>query len=213
MMGLFVVFEGVEGSGKSTQSGALAHRLQQAGVTVAAVHEPGSTVIGEEISRLLKTGDDIDPLSELFLFSAARSLLIASVIAPALERGDAVVCDRYIHSTAAYQGYGRGLDIAAIHKISNIATRGIVPDLTVLLDLPPEEGLGRKTADTFDRFEREAQEFHRRVRAGYLELAEGDPNHWLVLDARDSEESLSGNVWRHVWPLVESRSASQGARP
>ncbi len=180
---------------------------------MAAVHEPGSTVIGEEISRILKTGDEIDPLSELLLFSAARSLLIGSVIAPALERGDVVVCDRYIYSTAAYQGYGRGLDLAAIHKVSNIATRGIVPDLTVLLDLPAEDGLSRKAADTFDRFEREAQEFHRRVRAGYLELAEGDPSHWLVLDARESEESLSDKVWRHVWPLVESRSASQEARP
>ncbi len=212
-MGLFVVFEGIEGSGKSTQSRALAHRLQQAGVAVAAVHEPGSTAIGEEISRLLKTGDDIDPLSELFLFSAARSLLIGSVVAPALERGDAVVCDRYVFSTAAYQGYGRGLDLAAIHKINSIATSGIVPDLTVLLDLPAQDGLGRKAADTFDRFEREGQEFHRRVRAGYLELAEGDPNHWLVLDARESEESLSGTIWRHVWPLVESRSASREVRP
>ena len=212
-MGLFVVFEGIEGSGKSTQSSALAHRLQQAGVPVAAVREPGSTAIGEEISRLLKSGDDIDPLSELFLFSAARSLLIRSVIAPALERGDVVVSDRYIYSTAAYQGYGRGLDLAAIHSISNMATSGIVPDLTVLLDLPVEDGLGRKTPDTFDRFEREAQEFHRRVRAGYLELAAGDPSRWLVLDARDSEKSLSGNVWRHVWPLVESRSASREARP
>ncbi len=212
-MGLFVVFEGIEGSGKSTQSSALAHRLRHAGVPVAAVHEPGSTAIGEEISRLLKTGDDIDPLSELFLFSAARSLLIGSVIAPALERGDTVVCDRYTYSTAAYQGYGRGLDLAAIHKMSNIATRGIVPDLIVLLDLPAEDGLGRKTAHTFDRFEREAKEFHRRVRAGYLELAEGDPNHWLVLDAHESEESLSDNVWQHVWPLVESRSASRETRP
>ncbi len=212
-MGLLVVFEGIEGSGKSTQSSALARRLQQAGVPVAAVHEPGSTAIGEEISQLVKSGDDIDPLSELFLFSAARSLLIGSVIAPALERDDVVVCDRYIHSTAAYQGYGRGLDLAAIHKINNIATRGIVPDLTVLLDLPPEDGLGRKAADTFDRFEREAQEFHRRVRAGYRELAQGDPNHWLVLDARESQESISGNVWRRVWPLVESRAASQETRP
>ena len=211
-MGLLVVFEGIEGSGKSTQSSALARRLQQAGVPVAAVHEPGSTAIGEEISRLVKTGDDIDPLSELFLFSAARALLIGSVIAPALERDEVVVCDRYIYSTAAYQGYGRGLDLAAIHKISNIATRGIVPDLTVLLDLPPEDGLGRKAADTFDRFEREAQEFHRRVRAGYLELAEGKPNRWLVLDARESQESISGDVWRRVWPLVESR-ASREARP
>ena len=212
-MGLFVVFEGIEGSGKSTQSSALAHRLQQAGVPVAAVHEPGSTAIGEEISRLLKMGDDIDPLAELFLFSAARSLLIRSVIAPALERGDVVVSDRYIYSTAAYQGYGRGLDLAAIHSISNMATSGIVPDLTVLLDLPVEDGLGRKTADTFDRFEREAQGFHRRVRDGYLELAQGDPSHWLVLDARETEKSLSGDVWRHVWRLVESRSASREARP
>ena len=212
-MGLFVVFEGIEGSGKSTQWSALANRLQQAGVPVAAVHEPGSTAVGEEISRLLKTGDDIDPLSELFLFSAARSLLIASVIAPALERGDVVVCDRYIYSTAAYQGYGRGLDLAAVHKISSIATGGIAPDVTVLLDLPVEDGLSRKAADTLDRFEREAQEFHRRVRAGYLELAEGDPSHWLVLDARETEQSLSGDIWRHVWPLVESRSASREARP
>ena len=99
-MGLFVVFEGIEGSGKSTQSRALAHRLQQAGVPVTTVHEPGSTPIGEEIGRLLKTRDEIDALSELFLFSAARSLLIGSVIAPALERDDVVVCDRYIYSTA-----------------------------------------------------------------------------------------------------------------
>ena len=212
-MGLFVVFEGIEGSGKSTQTKALDQCLRQTGAAVTLVREPGSTPIGEEISRLVKTGEALTPLSELFLFSAARSELMTSVIMPALDRGDVVICDRFADSTVAYQGYGRGLDHNLIRKINAIATNGVAPALKVLLDLDPGDGLGRKAGDTFDRFEREAQEFHLRVRDGYREIARADPERWLVLDARESEEVVAGQVWRRVSALIRSQKASMEARP
>ena len=211
-MGLFVVFEGIEGSGKSTQTKALDQCLRKAGAAVTLVREPGSTPVGEEISRLVKTSEVLAPVSELFLFSAARCELMTSVIKPALHRGDIVICDRFTDSTVAYQGYGRGLDHRLIQKINAIATDGVAPALKVLLDLDPSEGLGRKAADTFDRFEREAQEFHLRVRDGYREIARADPERWLMLDARESEEVVAGQVWRRVSTLIEEKKASMEAQ-
>ena len=203
-MGIFVVFEGVDGSGKSTQSKALEQRIASAGGAVALVHEPGGTPIAERIRQLLKGGHEVDPLVELLLFSAARASLVPSVVRPALERGSTVVCDRYIYSTLAYQGYGRGMELATVRELNDLATGGLVPDLVVLLDLPPEHGLQRIAERPLDRIEREANEFHRRVREGYLDLASSDAQRWLVLDATLPADDLSEAVWSRVSEMLDA---------
>ena len=197
-MGLFVVFEGVDGSGKSTQSRALKHRLTEAGRASTLLREPGGTPTGERIRQWLKDEHEITPLAELFLFSAARASLVESVIRPALQSGEIVVCDRYTYSTVAYQGYGRGLDADTIRQLNAIATGELVPDIVVLLDLAPEESFNRKLGTPLDRIEREQQDFHQRVREGYIEMAKKDPERWLVLDSTQSKQELSGLIWQRV---------------
>ncbi len=142
-MGIFVVFEGGEASGKTTQCEALRRRACSAGLAVTSVREPGGTSTAERVRQIIKHGDRIEPLAELFLFSAARASLMASVVRPALERGDTVISDRYIYSTLAYQGYGRRIDLETVRHFNAVATQGLVPELVVLLDLAPECGLQR----------------------------------------------------------------------
>jgi len=134
------------------------------------------------------------------LFAAARAELVAAVIAPALERGDAVICDRFSDSTAAYQGFGRGVDLELIERLNAVATRGIRPDLVVLLDLPVEAGLAREGAT--DRFSREDRSFHQRVREGYLELAAREPERWLVVDASQPAGAVTDEIWQRVEVLL-----------
>lgn len=201
-MGLFIVFEGVEGSGKSTQARALRQRLASAGISVLSTHEPGGTPIGEQVRQWLKGQHPITPLAELFLFSAARALLVEQVVRPALQAGQTVLCDRYIYSTLAYQGYGRGLDMEAIRQVNRLATRDLLPDLVVLLDLPPDAGLARKSRRPLDRFEQEQQSFHQRVRQGYLDLSRQEPERWLVLDASQPREAVSSAIWERVSALL-----------
>lgn len=204
-MGLFVVFEGVEGSGKSTQSRELHQRLQQAGVDSILIREPGGTPTAEYVRDWLISGPEISPLTELLLFSAARSSLVESVINPALSKGQMVVCDRYIYSTLAYQGYGRGMDMASIDDLNTIATGGLEPDLVVLLDVPPETGFQRKRGgDPNDRFEREDDTFHQRVSEGYKALSEKDPNRWLVLEGGLPQTQISEAVWGRVADIREN---------
>ena len=201
-MGVFVVFEGVEGSGKTTQSRELERRIVSTRRTVTRVHEPGGTPVADSIARLLKGAFDIGPLDELLLFSAARASLVTTVIRPTLKRGDAVVCDRYIYSTLAYQGYGRGIPLDTVRKLNDIATETLEPDLIVLLDLEPGQGLSRITQRPLDRIEQERREFHQRVREGYLELASDNPERWLVLDGSRSAEPLSDSVWSRVSEML-----------
>ncbi len=220
-MGIFVVFEGGDASGKTTQCEALRRRACSARLAVTSVREPGGTSAAEGIRQLLKRGDRIEPLAELFLFSAARASLMASVVRPALERGDTVISDRYIYSTLAYQGYGRGINLETVRRVNAIATQGLAPELVVLLDLPPECGLQRlprpevneqlgldlspereRPAGPPDRIEQDSREFHRRVREGYLELARSDPERWLVLDASAPAAKLSDLVWDRVGELI-----------
>jgi dTMP kinase len=203
-MGVFVVFEGVEGSGKTTQSRELERRIASTRRSVTRVHEPGGTPIADSISRLLKGAYDIGPLDELLLFSAARASVVTSVIRPTLKHGGAVVCDRYIYSTLAYQGYGRGISLDTVRKLNDIATETLEPDLIVLLDLEPGQGLGRIADRPLDRIEQERHEFHKRVREGYLELASDDPERWLVLDGSLSAEPLSDSVWSRVSEMLSA---------
>jgi len=205
--GIFVTLEGGEGAGKSVQLEALAARLRDCGRNVVATREPGGTALGERLRELLLdlTSGDLDPLTEAFLFVAARAQLVAEVIAPALDRGDVVLCDRFGDSTAAYQGFGRGVDLDAIRRMNEAATRGLVPDLTVLLDLPPEQGLHRERGDA-DRFGREAIAFHERVREGYRTLAAQERERWLVVDAAQPPEAVTDEIWQRLQPLLARAS-------
>ena len=202
-MSLFVVLEGIEGSGKSTQSRELGRRLASSGYAVTLVREPGGTPTGDRIrEELLGSDDHLTPIAELFLFSASRALLVEATIRPALARGEIVVCDRYVASTLAYQGFGRGVDLETIQRTNDTATGGLYPDLAVLLDIEPEIGLARKPGSGLDRFEREHTGFLRRARDGFLDLARREPERWLVLDGSCSEGAVSRAVWRRVSEML-----------
>jgi dTMP kinase len=207
-LGLFITFEGGEGCGKSTQSRLLLKKLQQQNVPVVLTHEPGGTALGNELRKALKRkrGSSISPHAELLLFAASRAQLAAEVIRPALEEGKVVICDRFSHSTLIYQGYGRGLDFTAIEMLNNLATMHLNPDLIILLDISPEQGLARKRSSK-DRFESEDLSFHRRVREGYLKVAAADPDRWLVIDASLPKVEVAEIIWHRVSQLLSSRSS------
>jgi dTMP kinase len=202
---LFIVFEGGEGCGKSTQTRALYRRLSKDGFGAILTREPGGTRLGERVRRHLKrTGDTrVSPLAELFLIATARAQLVSEIIRPELEKGKAVICDRFTPSTLAYQGYGRGLDTDAIRDVNDIATDGMSPDLIVLLDIPVEAGLGRKKSKEKDRFESESLAFHTRVRRGYMDLAKADPERWLVVDGRLPKKVIEETIWEKVGVLLQ----------
>jgi dTMP kinase len=206
-LGLFITFEGGEGCGKSTQSRLLLKKLEQQNVPVVLTHEPGGTALGNEVRKALKRKRDssISPQAELFLLAASRAQLVAEVIRPALEEGKVVLCDRFTHSTLVYQGYGRGLDFTAIKMVNNMATRYINPDLIILLDISPEQGLARKQS-LKDRFELEDLSFHRRVREGYLKMAAAEPDRWLVIDASLAKGKIAEIIWDRVSQLLPSLS-------
>jgi dTMP kinase len=229
--GLFITFEGGEGAGKSTQVTLLRGRLEAAGRRVINLREPGGTPLGEELRQLLLNSTNIATQTELLLFLAARSELVQKVIKPALESGIDVICDRFIDSTAAYQGYGRRLDLGLIATLNEAVIAGCTPDLTVLLDIDPDAGLSRATEGSAgDAIEGHWQQglgleapddtaarrgkrvggrdkaFHRRVHKGYLALARAEPQRWLVLDAAESVEELSRLVWTRGQELLAARS-------
>jgi dTMP kinase len=206
---LFIVFEGIDGAGKTTQARSLTRRLTRLEHQVIMVHEPGGTPLGEAVRRWVKTRRGLNSQTELFLFSAARAQLVTDVIRPALSNGAVVIADRFVASTVAYQGYGRGMDLGLISQVNREAAAEISPDLTILLDVAPEVGPRRKTgrsnpkskAET-DNFDAAPTEFHRRVRHGYLEQARIDPARWLVLDATSSKAQVSKEIWAKVKPLL-----------
>jgi len=196
----FITFEGGEGCGKSTQVRALYRRLLKMGIPALLTHEPGGTPLGNDLRRWLKGEGEIDPLTELLLFNASRAHLVSHVIRPALDGGSIVICDRFFHSTIAYQGYGRGLDPGLIETLNNIATQGLKPDLIVFLNIAAEQGLKRKKLR--DRFEREEIAFHQRVRQGYLEMAKKDPGRWLVVDGSLPRKEVQRLIWQRVGQLL-----------
>jgi dTMP kinase len=202
---LFIVFEGGEGCGKSTQTRALYRRLSKDGFRAVLTREPGGTRLGERVRRYLKqTGETrISPLAELFLIATARAQLVSEIIRPELEKGKMVICDRFTPSTLAYQGYGRGLNTDALREVNDIATDGMSPDLIVLLDIPIEDGLGRKKSKERDRFESESLAFHARVRRGYLDMAKADPGRWRVVDGRLPKKEIEKMIWGKVSILLK----------
>ncbi len=196
MAGLFVTFEGGEGSGKSTQLARLAARLRARGIEPLVTREPGGTPIAERIrALLLDPALAPGPVAEALLMQAARADVVAQVIRPALEAGCVVLCDRYADSSLAYQGGGRGLDPRLIAEWNRASTGGLEPDLTLLFDLDPALGLERRAGAATNRLDREPAEFHARVRARYLELARSAPERWVVLDASLPEQRLEAAGW------------------
>jgi dTMP kinase len=202
-MALFITFEGGEGSGKSTQIASLNKKLKNNTIPVILTREPGGTPLSEYIRNLLKWTDAyISPETELLMFNASRAQLLTEVIKPNLKSEKIVICDRYADSTTAYQGYGRGLDLEMVKTINNTTTHGLKPDLTILLDISPEEGFQRIKGRVKDRFEKEDRTFHQRVRQGYLQLATEEPQRWLVIDARLSKEKIKQIIWEKVSSLL-----------
>lgn len=204
---MFVTFEGPEGSGKSTQAHLLASYLRERGAQVMLTREPGGTPLGDRLRDLLleQTGIALNARAQVLLFSAARAQLVADRIRPALAEGRWVICDRYVDSTIAYQVYGCGLALHEVETVVGFATGGLMPRLTVLLDLPPEAGLRRKGPEGgVDRFEGEDLAFHRRVREGYLTLARREPERWLVLDATLPVAEIAQRIRERVDHLSSS---------
>jgi len=201
-LSLFITFEGGEGCGKSTQSRLLLKKLEQQGIPTILTHEPGGTALGNEIRMLLKRkqGASISPQAELFLFAASRVQLVAELVRPALQEGKAVICDRFTYSTIVYQGYGRGLDLATVGMVNTMATGNLKPDLTILLDMPSEQGLERRRSSK-DRFELEDLSFHHRVREGYLKMAAAEPDRWLLIDASLAKAKIAEIIWDKVRKL------------
>ena len=191
---MFVTLEGPEGSGKTTLCARLEHMLADKGYEVVCVREPGGTVIGQQVRDVLldQGNTGMLPETEFLLFSASRAQLVREVVVPHLESGAIVLCDRFLDSSLAYQGYGHRLDVGVLEKISSFVTSGVTPDVTVLLDISPEEGLRRRKQDpeTWNRLDAYAIDFHERVRKGFLRLAEKNPNRWKVVDASQSEETI-----------------------
>ncbi|HHS96579.1 MAG TPA: dTMP kinase [Chloroflexi bacterium] len=202
---MLITFEGPEGSGKTTQARLLAEHLREKGYGVVLTREPGGTPIGDQIRRILHDPDNVGMYAwaEVFLYTASRAQLVAEVIRPALAAGKLVICDRFYDSTLAYQGYGRGLDLKTLWQITRIATGGLVPDLTLYLDIQPDEGLTRRLlgGGEWNRMDQEALAFHRRVRAGYLELAGMEPERWVVIDGARSIQ----DVQQEIVAVVEAR--------
>jgi dTMP kinase len=196
---LWITFEGPEGAGKSTQMRLLAEWLQSSR-PVLQTREPGGTPLGQSIRQMLLHESQMTFEAEYLLYSADRAEHRAKVIAPALQQGQIVLCDRWLDSSLAYQGYGRGLDLAWLGAVAEGATGGIKPDKTFLLDLPPEVGLARFVER--DRLEREPLAFHRRVREGYLALAKAEPQRFVVLDATQEAETIQKVLRQEISPLI-----------
>jgi dTMP kinase len=202
--GRLIAFEGVEGSGKSTQVELLRRALEDRGVDVLVTREPGGTPVGERVrALLLDPGVELHPRAEALLFAAARAELVEQVIRPALERGAQVLCDRYLDSSLAYQGGARGLGRNPVEEVNRFATGGLLPDLVVLLDLDPAEGL-RRQARHRDRIEAQDLEFHRRVRDAFRELAAAHPARFAVIDATAPVPEVAARVQAAVLALLES---------
>jgi dTMP kinase len=206
-MSLFITFEGGEGGGKGVQSRALYRRLVKEGIPALLTHEPGGTQLGEALTRWLKWHPEtrLSAETELLLFNASRAHLVNTVIKPALKSGQVVICDRFTDSTKAYQGFGRGLNLRLIETANGIATGGLVPDITFLLDIQPSKGLARKNREKADRFEKEALAFHERVSKGYIAMAHAEPARWYILNGLRLKGETAAIIWEKVSRALDCR--------
>ena len=216
MKGTFITFEGGEGSGKSTQARLLAAYLKNEGYDVISTREPGGTGIGDAIRAILLDPElsEMGNVTELLLLAASRAQNVFERVQPALVRGSVVVCDRFTDSTLAYQGYGREFDLSLLKSLNRLATGGVMPDLTILLDLPADVGLARSKAlekkeagaGEGDRFEQENIEFHRRLRKGFLQLAEEEPQRFRVIPVQEEMEETQKLVCQAALSFLKDRS-------
>ncbi len=210
---MFITFEGIDLCGKTTQAEILVKRLKSLGYDVLFVREPGGTKISEEIRNILlsEQNQEMDPVTELFLFSASRAQLVKEAIIPALKSNKIVICDRFYDSTLAYQGYGRGIDIEKIKVINELASSGITPDITFLIDIPVEEIYRRKMSkstatkkDNSDRMENSGFDFFERVRNGYLEIAKRSER-FIVIDGMKGIDEISQQIWSIVLEKLKAQ--------
>ncbi len=205
--GLFITIEGIDGSGKTTQAGRLVVWLREQGHAVTATREPGGTEVGSRLRDiLLDPAHGITPEAELFLYLSDRALHVAEVVRPALEEGRVVVCERHADSTLAYQGYGRGMDMALLRRLNGMATGGLAPDLTLVLDMPPADA--RLDAARLDRLESEGSQFAAKVAAGFRELAKAEPERIRLIDGTQSVEAVHREIAALVRDLLGSRPPS-----
>lgn len=205
---MFITLEGPEGSGKTSQIPRLAQALRAAGYKVLTTREPGGTLIGDQIRKVLfDLGNKaMQPRSEILLFQASRAQLVDEVIRPAIEAGEVVLCDRYADSTMAYQGYGHGVDLAQLAELVRFATGGLKPDLTLFFDISPEAGLRRRDADgNWNRLDDYDADFHQRVYAGYQELIAAEPQRWEVVDATRTPDEVAADLARVTLQRLESK--------
>ena len=200
MVGSLITFEGIDGSGKSTQIQMLEHEFNMLGVEYKTFREPGGTELSEKIRAILLDKENIELIStaESLLFAAARAQLTAEQIKPAIEKGEFVICDRFTDSTIAYQGYGRGLDIKQLENINYIATDGLTPDITFILDISPEAAAVRMEAEASDRMEETGVEFFRRIRGGYRQIKDQNPNRYRLINGEQSPE----NVFKEIKEII-----------
>ncbi len=207
-MSLFITFEGPDGSGKSTQVKLLSAELLAAGQNVLTVREPGGTPISEQIRDVVHSlrNREMSDRAECLLYNAARAQLVDQLIMPHLQRGGIVLCDRYADSTLAYQGYGRGLDLSAVRSVVAFATRNLKPDLTIYLDVDVEEGIERRKrgGGEWNRLDDQTLEFHRRVRAGYLQMVREEPARWVCVDAARAVEVIQAEIRAEVEKKLSS---------
>ena len=197
-MKLFIVFEGLDGSGKSTQIKALNDKLKLNNYDVISLREPGSTEIGDKVLEILESSQKLTPIMEFLLFSISRSAIINQKIMPNLNENKIVLCDRYFYSSIAYQGSGRNLDNDFIHKINNKIVDDVIPDIVFYFDLTWEEKIKRKGIDHSDRFEKEDKLFHENVRKSYLQMAETDSAKWSVIDATLNMDEISEIIYAKI---------------
>ncbi|MBP6940148.1 MAG: dTMP kinase [Syntrophorhabdaceae bacterium] len=204
---MLITFEGIEGSGKTTQIELLYHHLKQAGHDVIKTREPGGTAFGEALRKIfLHESLNVLPLSELMIFMAMRAQHVEELILPALKNGKVVLCDRFVDASYAYQGYGRGIDLGIIETLNRLVTKGVRPNLTILLDCTAKKGLKRKAAfnNVMDRFEKEDLAFHRRIKDAYLKLSREEPKRFLVIDGTESIENIEALIRKNVENLLKN---------
>ncbi|MBX9687114.1 MAG: dTMP kinase [Candidatus Obscuribacterales bacterium] len=209
--GIFITLEGPEGAGKTTQLKLLSKFLQDEGVDHVITRDPGGTSLGKPIRRILLNAESVvSPVAELLLYEADRAQNVSEIILPGLSEGKLVFCDRYCDSTLAYQGFGRGIELELIRKLNEVASQGLNPQRTILFDIESSAGLARLHPSGHDRLEREAIEFHQKVRNGYLELAKQDPQRWRILDAAMPMHMVQEELRRLVMEVL--RPEATGSR-